>query len=219
MAKHTALQVKSFADQGRHGDGLYLHVAPSGPNSWVQGIVIDGRRRDIGLGSFPTVNLSRAWGMAASNRAAVAHGRNPLAEKCKAKASSSTGYLLRADPSPRCSLGHRTPSPHMKQSHVAAKWTATLKTYAFPVLGDMAVDLITAADALAVLEPIWTARPETVSRARQRMETVLDWAAIHGYRLDNPAGRSLLKVLLVVKRLKNTIRRCLMNRCLRCWTW
>jgi integrase len=66
----------------------------------------------------------------------------------------------------------------------------------------MAVDSITAADALAVLEPIWTAKPETASRVRQRMETVLDWAVSHGYRLDNPAGRSLLKVLPAVKRLK-----------------
>ena len=88
----------------------------------------------------------------------------------------------------------------------AAQWTATLKTYAFPVIGDMAVDSITTADALAVLEPIWTAKPETASRVRQRMETGLDWAVSHGYRLDNPAGRSLLKVLPAARRLREAPR-------------
>ena len=53
-----------------------------------------------------------------------------------------------------------------------------------------------------VLTPIWTCEPETASRVRQRMETVMDWAVAQGHRLDNPAGRSLLKVLPSVKRLK-----------------
>ena len=93
MAKLTALQVKSISDPGRHGDGdgLYLNVAPSGSKSWVQRIVIAGRRRDIGLGPFPTVSLAQARGMAISNRAAVADGRNPLAEKREAKAAAQQG--------------------------------------------------------------------------------------------------------------------------------
>ena len=64
------------------------------------------------------------------------------------------------------------------------------------------MDAITPADAMEVLTPIWTTRPETARRVRQRMETVMDWAVTQGYRLDNPAVRSLLKVLPSVKRLK-----------------
>ena len=59
----------------------------------------------------------------------------------------------------------------------------------------MAVDEITSADILAVLEPIWTAKPETASRVKQRMETIMDWVVTHGHRLDNPAGKALFKVL------------------------
>ena len=204
MAKLTALQVKSISDPGRHGDGdgLYLNVAPSGSKSWVQRIVIAGRRRDIGLGPFPTVSLAQARGMAASNRAAVADGRNPLAEKREAKAAAQQGAPSVPTFAQAALQVIELRRPTWSSSKHAAQWTATLRTYAFPVLGDMAVDSITAADALAVLEPVWTAKPETASRVRQRMETVLDWAVSHGYRLDNPAGRSLLKVLPAVKRLK-----------------
>ena len=66
----------------------------------------------------------------------------------------------------------------------------------------LAVDAITPADVMGVLTPIWTCKPETASRVRQRMETVMDWAVAQGHRLDNPAGCSLLKVLPSVKRLK-----------------
>ena len=64
------------------------------------------------------------------------------------------------------------------------------------------MDAITSADAMDVLSPIWTTKPETASRVRQRMETIMDWAVAQGYRLDNPAGRSLLKVLPKTGRLK-----------------
>ena len=92
--------------------------------------------------------------------------------------------------------------PTWSNARHAAQWENTLAAYAHPVIGNKTVDSITPADAMAVLTPIWTTKPETASRVRQRMETVMDWAITHGYRLDNPAGRSLLKVLPPVKRLK-----------------
>ena len=54
-----------------------------------------------------------------------------------------------------------------------------MATYAFPFIGEMAVDEITSADVLAVLEPIWTAKPETASKVKQRVETVMNWAVTH----------------------------------------
>ena len=79
--------IDSISEPGRYGDGdgLYLHVAPSGTKSWVQRIVINEKRRDIGLGSYPSVGLAQARVLAAENRAAVAEGRDPLAEKREAK--------------------------------------------------------------------------------------------------------------------------------------
>jgi integrase len=204
MAKLTALQVKAISEPVRHGvgDGLYLNVAPSGSKSWVQRIVIEDRRRDIGLGSFPTVSIAQARGMATSNRSAIAEGRNPLAEKRETKAASRRSVPSVPTFAQAALQVIELRRPTWSNPKHAAQWTATLKTYAFPVIGDLSVDSITAADALAVLEPIWTAKPETASRVRQRMETVLDWAVSHGYRLDNPAGRSLLKVLPAARRLR-----------------
>ena len=204
MAKLTALQAKAISEPGRHGDGdgLYLNVAAAGSKSWVQRIVIEGRRRDIGLGSFPTVSLAQARSLAAGNRAAVAEGRNPLAEKHETKAATRKGTPSVPTFAQASLQVIELRRPTWSNPKHAVQWTSTLKTYAFPVIGDITVDSITAADALAVLEPIWTVKPETASRVRQRMETVLDWAVSHGYRLDNPAGRSLLKVLPTAKRLK-----------------
>ena len=82
MGNLTATKAKSLKKPGMHGDGdgLYLNVTRTGSRSWVQRISIDGRRRDIGLGAFPTVSLSRARTLAAVNRTAVSEGRDPLAE-------------------------------------------------------------------------------------------------------------------------------------------
>ena len=205
MGRLSALSVKNLSEPGRHGDGdgLYLHIAPSGTKSWVQRIVIRDKRRDIGLGSFPGVSLAQARSLASANRSAVAQGRDPLEEKREAKEAARAPYPTVptfADAALRVIELRR---PTWSNPKHAAQWRSTLETYAFPELGKKTVDSITASDSLAVLEPIWTEKPETASRVRQRMETVMDWAVTHGYRLDNPAGRALLKVLPKVNREPN----------------
>ena len=90
MGKLTGLSVKAISKPGRHGDGdgLYLHIAHSCSKSWVQRVVVNGRRRDIGLGPYPLVGLAKVRGSAAENRSAVAEGRDPLAERQAAKESA-----------------------------------------------------------------------------------------------------------------------------------
>ena len=202
MGRLTALAARALNRPGRHGDGLYLHVAPSGSKSWVQRIVVDGRRRDIGLGPYPTVSLARARAIAHDNRTAVAEGRDPVAEKREARETArrpAPSIPIFAEAAARV-IGLRRPT--WSNAKHAAQWQSTLQTYAFPLIGNKVVDAITAADVLEALTPIWTSKPETASRVRQRMETVMDWAVAQGYRLDNPAGRSLLKVLPKTQRLK-----------------
>ena len=204
MGRLTALSVKALGKPGRHGDGdgLYLSVAPSGTKSWVQRIVIHGRRRDLGLGPYPTVSLAKARGIAHDNRSAVAQGRDPVAEKREARevARKPTPPVPTfAQAAAQVIELHR---PTWSNPKHAGQWRSTLQTYAYPFVGGKAVDAITSADAMEVLTPIWTAKPETASRVRQRMETVMDWVVTQGYRLDNPAGRSLLKVLPKTQRLK-----------------
>ena len=204
MGKLTALGAKALPEPGRHGDGdgLYLSIAPSGSKSWVQRIVIYGRRRDIGLGPYPAVSPAKARSIAQENRSTVAEGRDPVAEKRQAREAVRRPAPSILTFSEAASMVIELRRPTWSNPKHAGQWQSTLQTYAFPLIGNKAVDAITAADILEVLTPIWTYKPETASRVRQRMETVMDWVMVQGHRLDNPAGRSLLKVLPKTQRLK-----------------
>ena len=92
--------------------------------------------------------------------------------------------------------------PTWSNAKHAAQWTNTLAAYAHPLIGTKRVDEVNSGDVLAVLTPIWTSKSETASRVRQRMETVFDWAVVQGWRLDNPAGRPILKVLPRLPKVK-----------------
>jgi integrase len=70
----------------------------------------------------------------------------------------------------------------------AGQWTATLRMYAEPIIGLLSVQSVDTAVVVRVLEPIWAEKPETASRLRQRIEKILDYAKVRGYRDgDNPA--------------------------------
>ena len=150
----------------------------------------------MGLGPYPAVSLARARSIAHDNRTAVAQGRGPVAEKREASRRRAPSIPTFAQAAARVIELRR---PTWSNAKHAAQWESTLATYVHPVMGRKTVDAVTPADAMDVLTPIWTSKPETASRVRQRMETVMDWAVAQGYRLDNPAGRSLLKVLPPVK--------------------
>lgn len=81
--------------------------------------------------------------------------------------------------------------PNWKNAKYAAQWTATLRDYVFPRIGRKRVDLVTAADVMAVLLPIWNDKHETARRVRQRIGAVMKWAVAQGYRQDNPAGEAI----------------------------
>ena len=205
MGPLSARGVQALYKPGRYGDGngLYLNIARGGSKSWVQRIAIHKHRRDIGLGSYPTISLARARELAHANRVAVAEGRDPLQEKREASEAARS-------PSPSIPTFAEAASkvielrrPTWSNPKHAAQWQSTLATYAFPVIGESSVDEITSGDVLNILTPIWTEKHETASRVRQRMETVFDWAIAHGWRLDNPAGKAITRVLPRVSKLKS----------------
>ena len=204
MGNLTALSAKSLSRPGRHGDGdgLYLYISRSGAKSWVQRIVVDGRRRDIGLGAYPAISLGNARSIAHDNRTAVAEGRDPVLEKREAR--DTTRRPAPSIPTFAEAASHviELRRPTWSNAKHAAQWTNTLATYAHPVIGSKRVDEVNSGDVLAVLTPIWTSKSETASRVRQRMETVFDWTIAQGWRLDNPAGRPILKVLPRLPKVK-----------------
>ncbi len=198
----SAVFVQSAHETGTYSDGggLNLRVEKSGAKYWFQRVTIDGKRRNLGLGGYPTVSLAEARKAALLNTRMIREGRDPLAEKREAIAARQRPPTPTFAEAAETVIEMRRPS--WTNSKHAAQWSSTLATYAFPKIGSKLVTDITSADILAVLTPIWTEKPETASRVRQRMETVLDWAVAQGYRIDNPANRSITKVLPRMPRTK-----------------
>ena len=130
------------APPGRHcdGNGLYLFVQPSGARSWVQRLVIRGRRRDFGLGSVALVSLAEACEKARANRKLAREGGDPLAEKRRARGMPSF-----VEAAAKVVEQKRTGWRNPKQAH---DWMSSLARYAFPRIGEMAVSDVTSADVL-----------------------------------------------------------------------
>jgi integrase len=168
-------------EPGRHSDGggLYLNVSASKTKSWLFMWVSNGRRREMGLGAYPTVSLSAARKKAEEYRSFVADGRDPIADRNAAEAVPTFGecadeLLASLEPSFR-SDKHR------------AQWKMTLAVYCEPIRENR-VSTITTDDVLRILAPIWQEKAETASRLRGRIERVLDFAKTKGWRTgDNPA--------------------------------
>ena len=181
MGKLTVGKVRALMIPGRYGDGetLHLSVSPRGTKSWVQRVVINGRRHDIGLGGWPVVSLATARERAFNNRVAVAHGRDPLAEKRKGKALT---FREAADRT------FKANKARWRRSGTADDWSAAMRKYVYPAFGDRPVDQIGRDDVLRVLTPVWTSKPALARKLRQRIRGVLELAMAHGHVDANMAG-------------------------------
>ena len=197
----TTRWVKQVTKPGEYGDGygLALRIDARGNKRWVQRLSIDGKQRNTGLGTWPEVTLDDARVQALTHWQAAKQGRNPIEEKRIAQGSASMPDLTTFADAARRVIALRRPT--WSNTKHAAQWESSLKTYVFPFIGDKPVREVTPADVLAVLEPIWTAKPETAARLRQRMEVVFDYAITAGNRTDNPT-RSIAKALPRQRRTK-----------------
>lgn len=184
MAAITSAKAKALTERGMYwaGDTLYLRIGPTGAKSWIQRLTINGKRCDLGLGSLHLVTLREARMKAWDNRRAVYDGRDPLAERRKAEAPTFREAAAQTMAGLRAGW--------TSQVH-ASQWVSSLEAYAFPILGARRVDSIRGGDVLRVLTPIWTAKPETARRVRQRIRTVLGWAQAHGFTASNVAGDTI----------------------------
>ncbi len=169
-------------------DGLALQVTDTGARSWLLRISIAGKQRELGLGSFPTVSLAEARDAARDTRLKVRGGEDPLAKRQAALAHLvAERRLLKTFRTAAEEYIHQHEKSWKNAKH-ASQWTATLQTYAYPVLGEMVVRDIVPAHVIQALEPIWTTKTETASRVRSRIELVLDYAGARGLREGpNPA--------------------------------
>ena len=160
---------------------MYLFVQPSGTRSWIQRLLIRGRRRELGLGSVALVPLAEAREKALANRRLARQGGDPLAEKRRAE-----GIPTFAEAASRVLEQKRDGWRNPKQSR---EWLSSLTRFAFPRIGKVPVSEVTSADLLEILTPLWHRKVATAKHVRQRLRAILEWAVAMEYRIDNPCDR------------------------------
>lgn len=184
------LAVARLKKQGYYPDGqnLYLQVGPTGTKSWVFRFTLDGKQREMGLGSYPTFGLADARDRAKTSRQLLADKIDPLETKRKKLLADrlSAASVISFDDAAAQYI--KKQEPGWKNIKHASQWRATIATYASPLIGGLPVHLIDNAAVVSVLEPIWNNKRETATRLRGRLEKILDWATSLKYRAgDNPA--------------------------------
>lgn len=187
----SALAVKRL-QEGVHAvggiPGLLLQVRASGGRSWLLRAVVAGRRREIGLGPYPEVGLADARVEAARLRSLIRAGRDPLAERQEARSAFIANMRKGKTFSQVLDEFAAEKLTEIQEEKYRNQWLATVRTYALPVLGDMLVQEIGVDDVLRVLAPIWQVKTETASKLQGRMDKILSFALVKGYREGgNPA--------------------------------
>ena len=185
MKIKTYAEAKAIKKPGVYhaGDTLYLRVGNNGSKSWIQRLTIDGKRCDIGLGSFKLVTLAEARDIAFENRKeARIHKRDPLAEKRKAKIPIFREAAMQT---------YEALKPRWRSGKHTKNWLQIMEKYAIPVIGTVRIDKLGREDVLKIVTPLWTKRPETARRLRQKMRTTFKWAQAHGFIESNPAGEMI----------------------------
>jgi integrase len=186
----SAVQIRNLSQPGLYhdGGGLYLQVSPAGAKSWIYKYMLDGHAREMGLGPTSIISLGEARTRTGEARKMRLDGIDPI-EARKAKRHATRLEAAKSVTFDACAAAyvdaHKAGWQNIKHQD---QWRNTLKTYASPVFGALSVQAVDVGLVLKALEPIWHDKPETASRVRGRIEAVLDWATVRGYRSgENPA--------------------------------
>lgn len=160
----TATFVRNIKTKGKYFDnsrmGLFLRIDKYNRK---QRVMVAGKRREVGLGSYPVVTLAMAREQALVNKRTFYDGRDPIAESVRRNLTAVLNLSWKSTLRQSCLNSAMKLQEHRKQ------WRATLDTYAMPIIGNMLVTNITVGDIRRVLEPIWTEKTETANRLRGRI--------------------------------------------------
>ena len=183
------------AGPGRHadGNGLYLCVRQTLTRHWVQRLVIQGHRYDLGLGPYPLNRIAEVRPVALENRRIARAGGDPRVEGPRAKGPTFQSVYEVATEMRRTGWDTKT---------TEANWCRSFDKYVLPVIGSKRVAAVTLADVRQIVVPHWNGRNSLGSALRQNLEYVLETAVIERYRPDNPA-RALKRLLPKVRKVPN----------------
>ena len=173
--------------------GLMLQVSKSGARSWLLRIKVGDKRREIGLGAYPGVGVALAREKAQQTRDDIANGIDPVLQRATARQAiverqieakaldwtfkrSAEAYI-------------KAMKPGWRNAKHGDQWANTLATYVYPTIGDLLVRSVRIEHIIAIVEPHWTTKNETINRVRNRIELVLDWASVRKFRTGDNCAR------------------------------
>ena len=192
-AKIREIQDLQFSPNAKNalvgdGQGLYLGITKSGTASWLFRYMDHGKAKTVGLGGYPSTTLQKAREKAQTMRDARTGGVDPVKAK-KEVVREQKLQLAKAKTFEKCAREFIEFSrPAWKSVKHGQQWTNTLQQYAFPVIGKNSINDIHTDEIVRILSPIWLTKKETASRLRGRIESILDWAEVQGWRTgSNPA--------------------------------
>lgn len=193
MGKLNPKQVENLTEPGTYedGDGLRLVVKPTGRKSWLLRFQLAGRRREMGLGSYPDVSLKNARLEASAKRRHLTDGIDPLAARDIERAAQREAQRA----SEAQQLKFETLAMEYCEAHGGAwsekwrkGWLRKLELYAFDHIGKLSAQEIGTPQLLKVLQPIWATKTRTADEVRGQIEQVLDAAKARNLREgENPA--------------------------------
>jgi hypothetical protein len=203
MSALTARRVATLIAPGLYGDGgnLYLQVRGPGRRSWLFRYTIAGKAQSMGLGPAEDVSLAEARDQAEAARKLLRGGIDPREHRDAARAAAiaaSAGRITFAEVMEDYLAAHEQ---GWHSARHGAIWRASMVQHVLPMIGAMPVATIATDTVLKILHPLWTTKTETASRLRGRIESVLSYAAAHGWREGpNPAvWRGHLQMMLARK--------------------
>ena len=189
----SALAVQRLTAPGMHAvggvAGLYLCVSSSGSRSWIARVNVDGKRREMGLGSFPDVSLSIAREKARAARSDTTMGIDPVAHRKEARSARQALKATQKTFADCAKAYIEAHSDSWRNAKHRAQWPSTFETYVYPTMGTVMVGEVTQAHVMAVLLPIWKTKTQTATRLRGRIEQVLAWATAAGFRQGENCAR------------------------------
>lgn len=190
----TEMKVK-YAKPGYwlDADGLYLQVSKSGAKSWIYRYQLNGKRREMGLGSAELVSAKDARRRASEARRLLLDKIDPVEHR---KQQIAAAVVRAAEVAAGAVTFKKVALEYIEEKRVgwknakhASQWQNTLETYAYPIMGDVPISDVDTDMVLQVVRPIWRTKTETATRVRNRIERVLAYGKVKGYRKgDNPAS-------------------------------
>lgn len=184
----AALAPGKYAD----GAGLWLVKYDGGRGKWVLRVTVHGRRREMGLGPFPSVLLGEARRLAEDARSKVRNGMDPIKERERERREAARNLHLLKDIALDAFESRKA---ELKGDGKAGRWLSPLDNHIFPKLGKRPVADIDQVDIRDCLAPIWHTKADTARKALNRLHLCLKHAAALGLQVDLQApekARALL---------------------------